>query len=24
VVTEITSEGPVTGPLWVTGAIPIG
>lgn len=23
VVTEITSEGPITGPLWVTGCLPI-
>lgn len=23
VVTEITSEGPITGPLWVTGYVPI-
>jgi CDGSH-type Zn-finger protein len=23
VVTEITSEGPITGPLWVTGGIPV-
>jgi hypothetical protein len=23
VTTEITSEGPIQGPLWVTGSIPI-
>ena len=22
-ITEITSHGPIAGPLWVTGAIPI-
>ena len=24
VITEVTSDGPITGPLWVTGGIPIG